>query len=79
MAVPRAGIADTDGIQMTENSVVFAASGGTLDVSNVVQLNFDDSVFVMTTQEGKQRLIAAIELIKRRVETAKVWPITSAS
>lgn len=79
MAVPRAGIADTDGIQMTENSVVFAASGGTLDVSNVVQLNFDDSVFVMTTQEGKQRLLAAIELIKRRVETAKVWPITSAS
>lgn len=79
MAVPLAGIADTDGIQMTENSVVFAASGGTLDASNVVQLNFNDAVFVMTTQEGKQRLLAAVELIKRRIETAKVWPITSAS
>lgn len=77
MATRYAGIADTDGIQVTENSVVFAASGGTLDASNVVQLNFDDTVF--TGQEGKQRLLAAIDLIKARVATAKVWPVTSSS
>lgn len=79
MAVFLAGIADTDGIQMTENSVVFAASGATLDSSNLVQLNWDGSVFDGTKAEGKQRLLAAIELIKRRVETAKLWPVTSAS
>lgn len=77
MATRYAGIADTDGIQVTENSVVFAALGGTLDASNVVQLNFDDTVF--TGQEGKQRLLAAIDLIKARVATAKVWPVTSSS
>lgn len=77
MATRYAGIADTDGIQVTENSVVFAASGGTLGASNVVQLNFDDTVF--TGQEGKQRLLAAIDLIKARVATAKVWPVTSSS
>lgn len=79
MATFLAGIADTDGIQMTEASVVFAASGGTLDASNVVQLNWDGAVFNGTVQEGKQRLLAAIELIKRRIETARLWPATSAS
>lgn len=77
MAVRGAGIADTDGIQMTEDSVVFFASGGTLDSSNLVQVNFDDSVF--TGQEGKQRLVAALELITRRVQMAKIWPVTSSS
>lgn len=77
MATFIAGIADTDGIQMTENSVVFAATGGTLDASNVVQVNWDGSVF--SGQEGKQRLVAALELITRRVQTAKLWPATSAS
>jgi len=79
MAVFLAGIADTDGIQMTENSVVFAASGGTLDASNVVQVNWDGTVFDGTTAEGKQRLVAALELITRRIQTAKLWPVTSAS
>lgn len=78
MATRYAGIADTDGIQATENSVVFAASGGTLDASNVVQVNFDDSVFG-STLEGKQRLVAAMELLTRRIQAAKVWPVTSSS
>lgn len=78
MATRYAGIADTDGIQMTENSVVFAASGGTLDASNVVQVNFDDSVFG-STLEGKQRLVAAMELLTRRIQAAKIWPVTSSS
>lgn len=79
MAVFIAGIADTDGIQMTNNSVVFAASGGTLDSSNVVQVNWDGAVFDETTMEGKQRLVAALELITRRIQTAKLWPVTSSS
>lgn len=78
MATRYAGIADTDGIQMTESSVVFAASGGTLDASNVVQVNFDDSVFG-STLEGKQRLVAAMELLTRRIQAAKIWPVTSSS
>lgn len=77
MAVRGAGIADTDGIQLTENSVVFFASGGTLDASNLVQVNFDDTVF--TGMEGKQRLVAALQLILKRVQMAKVWPVTSSS
>lgn len=77
MATAFAGIADTDGIQLTENSVVFAASGGTLDASNLVQLNFDDTVF--TGAEGKQRLAVAVKLILERIENAKVWPVTSSS
>lgn len=78
MAVRFAGIADTDGIQLTEDSVVFAASGGTLDASNLVQLNFDDTVFT-SAPEGKQRLAAAVKFLLERIENAKVWPVTSAS
>lgn len=78
MATRLAGIADTDGIQLTENSVVFAASGGTLDASNVVQVNFNDAVFD-SSQEGKQRLVAALELIARRIQTARVWPVTASA
>jgi hypothetical protein len=78
MATRYAGIADTDGIQLTESSVVFAASGGTLDASNLVQVNFDDAVFT-SSQEGKQRLVAALELITRRIQMAKIWPVTSSS
>lgn len=77
MATRFAGIADTDGIQLTGSSVVFAASGGTLDASNVVQVNFDDAVFVGT--EGKQRLAVAVKLLAQRIESAKVWPVTTAS
>lgn len=77
MATRGAGIAATDGIQAVDGDVVFFASGGTLDSSNVVQVNFDDAVFV--GQEGKQRLVAALELISRRIQAAKVWPPTSSS
>lgn len=79
MAVFLAGIAATDGIQMNNSEVVFAASGGTLDASNVVQVNWDGAVFDGTTMEGKQRLVAALEVIQRRIQTAKVWPVTSAA
>lgn len=78
MAVAQAGIADTDGIQMTENSVVFATGAGTLDSSQLVQVNWDTVVFG-STPEGKQRLVAALELITRRIQTAKLWPVTAAS
>lgn len=77
MAVAGCGIADTDGIQLTENSVVFFTGSGTLDSSNLVQVNFDTTVF--TGQEGKQRLVAALELISRRIQMAKAWPVTSSS
>jgi len=77
MAVRGVGIAATDGIQITGSDVVGFSGSGTLDSSNVVQLNFDDTVF--TGQEGKQRLLAAIELIMDRVASARVWPITSSS
>lgn len=78
MAVRGVGIAATDGIQVVNSDVVGFASGGTLDSSNVVQLNFDDAVFG-STLEGKQRLLAAIEMFKNRISTAKAWPITSSS
>jgi hypothetical protein len=71
------GIAATDGIQLVSSDVVGAASGGTLDASNVVQINFDDTVFV--GQEGKQRLMAALDLIKARVASAHAWPIVATS
>lgn len=78
MAVAGCGIADTDGIQMTENSVVFFTGSGTLDSSNLVQVNFDTTAFG-SAPEGKQRLVAALELIVRRIQAAKVWPVSTAS
>jgi len=77
MAVPSYGIAATDGIQIVNSDVVGDDAGGTLDSSNVVQLNYDDTVFV--GQLGKQRLLTAIDLIRVRIATARVWPTTSAS
>jgi hypothetical protein len=77
MAVRGMGIAATDGIQIVNSDVVGFASGGTLDSSNVVQINFDDTVFV--GQEGKQRLLAAIELIEHRIATTASWPIGTTS
>lgn len=77
MAVRGMGIAATDGIQIVNSDVVGFATGGTLDSSNVVQINFDDTVFV--GQEGKQRLLAAIELIENRIATTASWPIGTTS
>lgn len=77
MAVASAQIAATDGIQMVNSDVLFDIAGGTLDNSSVVQLNWDDAVFV--GQEGKQRLLAAIDLIRLRVATAKQFPVAATS
>ncbi len=60
------------------SDVVGAASGGTLAGSQVVQVVFDDTKFGATL-EGKQRLVAALELIVQRIQTAKEWPISSVS
>jgi hypothetical protein len=58
--------------------IVGASSGGTLAGSQKVQLVWDDSVFGSTI-EGKQRLIAAVDAILAKLQTAKVWPIDSTS
>jgi hypothetical protein len=57
---------------------VGAAAGGTLAGGQVVQIVFDDSIFT-SAPEGKQRLLAAIDSIKQRVETARTWPIDANS
>ena len=64
--------------QVKGGDVVGAATGGTLAGSQVVQVVFDDSVFA-ATPEGKQRLLAALEVIADRIEIAKSWPIDSTS
>lgn len=64
--------------QINRGNVIGAASGGTLAGSQKVQLVFDDSVFDGTL-EGKQRLLAALEVIEQVIETAKAWPISSSS
>lgn len=66
------------GPKVANGDVIGAASGGTLAGSQNVQVVFDDAVFG-STAEGKQRLLAAIDVIKARVQAAKVWPITSGS
>ena len=68
----------TTGPQLLGSDVIGAASGGTLAGSQNVQVVFDDAVFD-STQEGKQRLLAAMDIIKKRVEVAKSWPIDSSS
>lgn len=56
-----------------------AASGGTITGSSgTVELVFDDSVFG-ATNEGKQRLIAAVDALRAKLQASKVWPITSSS
>jgi len=77
MAVASLQVAATDGPQVTGSDVVFDVTGGTLDNSSVVQLNYNDAVFV--GQEGKQRLIAYTEVILQRLKSAKLWPATAAS
>lgn len=57
---------------------VGAATGGTLAGSQLVQVVFDDTKFD-STPEGKQRLVAALELLVQRIQAARVWPITSSS
>lgn len=55
------------------SDVAFAATGGTLDGSNVLQVNYDDTVF--TAAEGKERLILALRQIQLRLESGDLtWP-----
>ena len=68
----------TTGPQLLGSDVIGASSGGTLAGSQNVQVVFDDTMFT-SAQEGKQRLLAAIDVIKKRVEVAKSWPIDSSS
>jgi len=56
-----------------------AATGGTLTgASATVELVFDDAIYG-ATNEGKQRLVVAVKGILAKLESAKVWPITSSS
>lgn len=56
-----------------------AASGGTITgASGTIEIVFDDTVFT-STQEGKQRLVAALDSLKAKIQSAKAWPITSSS
>lgn len=77
MATRYIGMTAVDG-QLVGSDVIGAASGGTLAGSQKVQLVFDDAVFGATL-EGKQRLLNALKVIEARIETAKIWPITSSS
>jgi hypothetical protein len=77
MAVASIQVTVTDGPQVNGDDVTFDVSGGTLDNSSVCQFNYDDAVFV--GQEGKQRLLAHLEIIKNRLASAKLWPATAAS
>lgn len=78
MATRYIGLAVTDGPQFVGGDVIGAASGGTLAGSQNVQVVFDDSVYG-SGLEGKQRLLAALDIIRTRIQGAKVWPITSSS
>lgn len=79
MATRYAGILATEASpQLNRGEVVFAASGGTLAGSQSVQIVFDDAVYG-SSAEGKQRLLAAIEIIEQAIETARVWPVTTSS
>lgn len=75
MATRYIGMVETDA-QFAAGDVIGAASGGTLAGSQVVQVVFDDTVFG-SSQEGKQRLLAALEVIQSRLEAARVWPVTN--
>lgn len=77
MATASVQVTVTDGPQVNGDDVTFDVSGGTLDNSSVCQFNWDDTVFV--GQEGKQRLLGHLEIIKNRIAGAKLWPITAAS
>lgn len=46
-------------------------TGGTLDSSNVVQVNYDDTVF--TAAKGKERLLLALDRIREAI-LQQTWP-----
>ena len=77
MAVASVQVTNADGPQVNGDDVTFDIAGGTLDNSSLCQFNWDDAVYV--GQEGKQRLLAQLEIIITRIECAKLWPITAGS
>ncbi len=78
MATRYIGVAANDGPQVIGSDVVGAASGGTLAGSQKIQVVFDDSVFG-SSLEGKQRLLAQLDIIRNEIAIAKEWPISSSS
>ncbi|MDE2102454.1 MAG: hypothetical protein KGL39_34730 [Patescibacteria group bacterium] len=77
MAVRYIGMAQANP-QVEGDLVVGASSGGTLAGSQDVQVVFDDTLYD-SSQDGKQRLLAALEVIFDRIASAKSWPIDSTS
>lgn len=70
MATIRAGVTV---INPQSPDDVTIESGGTLDGSNVVQVNYDDTAF--TGAEGKVRLILALRHVVDAFEESRVdWP-----
>jgi hypothetical protein len=74
IATPAAGVQ----VQAGRTNIVGASSGGTLAGSQVCQIVFDDSVYG-STNEAKQRLITQVRSILDVMESARTWPIDSAS
>lgn len=70
MATIRAGVTKIDPQSPDDVSI---ASGGTLDGSNVLQVNYDDTAF--DSDEGKSRLILALRQILHTFEEGHTdWP-----
>lgn len=78
MATRYYGMPAANNTQLQGNLVVGASSGGTLAGAQSVQLVWDDTVFD-GTPEGKQRLIAAMQIIEARLMSARTYPIDSTS
>lgn len=55
-------------------NIVGAASGGTLAGAQSVQIVFDDTVFT-SAQEGKQRLINAVNALLDDLASGRTWPV----
>lgn len=73
MAVPSLGATSIN--PQSPDDIAISTSGGTLDGSNVVQLNYNDASF--TGSEGKTRLILAVEHILDKLQEPDVtWPIS---
>ncbi len=78
MAVASIQITATSGPKVNTDHVLFDVTGGTLDNSSVCQFNWNDAVFG-TPMEEKQRLLAHLDIIRDRLASARVWPITANS
>lgn len=58
--------------------IVGASSGGTLAGGQTVQVVFNDAIYT-SSLEGKQRLVAAVEIILNRIKSAKTYPVDANS